>query len=119
MKKFLAMLFLGLSVCVVNQAVAQSKGGFVSSDVPVYKVKSVKDLADNTPVVLFGKIEKTLGDEKYLFSDGTDSVVVEIDDDDWGGLTVTPKMNVKIVGEVDKELMEKPEIEVKTIEEVK
>lgn len=119
MKKLLALLAVGVSVGVVGQAVAQNKGGFEGPGVQVYKISSALELKDDTPVVLYGKIEQNLGDEKYLLNDGTGTIVVEIDDDEWNGLTVTPQMNVKITGEIDKELMEKPEVDVSKIEEAK
>ena len=62
-----------------------------------------------------GKIEKALGNEKYQFNDGTGTIVVEIDDDEWNGLTVKPEMTVQISGEIDKELMQTPEVDVEAI----
>ena len=38
-----------------------------------------------------------------MFSDATGQVTVEIDDEDWRGLTVNEKDTVEIKGEVDKE----------------
>ena len=66
-------------------------------------------------LVLEGKIEKSLGKERYVFSDATGSVNVEIDDDDWNGITVTPQNIVIIKGEVEKDMF-KTEIEVDVIE---
>ena len=40
---------------------------------------------------------------------------VEIDNDEWNGLTVTPDMLVQISGEIDKELMSAPEVDVEMI----
>lgn len=119
MKKLLALLAIGISVGVVGQAIAQNKGGFEGPGIQIYKISSALELKDDTPVVLFGKIEQNLGDEKYLLNDGTGTIVVEIDDDEWNGLTVTPQMTVKITGEIDKELLEKPQVDVSRIEEVK
>ena len=65
-------------------------------------VKEAKKMSDDTSVVLVGKITQNIGDEKYTFTDATDSVIVEIDDEDWKGLTVGPDEVVEIRGEVDK-----------------
>ena len=119
MKKLLALLAVGVSVGIVGQAVAQTKGGFEGPGIQQYKISAALELKDDTPVILFGRIEKQLGDEKYLLNDGTGAIVVEIDDDEWNGLTVTPKMNLKVTGEIDRELLEKPEVDVSKVEEAK
>ena len=54
--------------------------------------------------------------EKYQFRDSTGAIIIEIDNDDWNGLTVTPADTVTIYGEVDKEIMHSPEIDVDRIE---
>ena len=64
-------------------------------------VAEAKELRDDSPVVLVGKITKSLGGEKYLFTDGTETVTIEIDNEDWNGLSVSEKDTV-IRGEVDK-----------------
>ena len=61
-----------------------------------------------------GRIVASLGDEKYTFQDATGSVMVEIDDDEWHGITVTPETNLEISGELDKEIFETPKIDVKS-----
>lgn len=61
-------------------------------------------LPDDTWVSLSGKIDRQLGDEKYQFSDASGCIVIEIDDEDWRGLSVGPDDTVNIRGEVDQEL---------------
>ena len=56
---------------------------------------------------------------KYVFKDDTGSIVVEIDDDDWGGLDVSPKDKVEIRGEVDTHMMKPTDIDVDTVQLVK
>ena len=65
-------------------------------------------------MTLEGKIEKQLGHEKYQFSDGTGTIVLDIDDKRWRGLTVGPEDTVVITGELDKDFTSL-EIEVKKI----
>ena len=57
---------------------------------------------DDTPVVMTGKIVKRTGGEKYLFQDGAGTVIIEIDDDDWRGVNVTPNDTIKVYGEIDR-----------------
>ena len=53
--------------------------------------------------------------EKYKFSDGKDTIIIEIDDEDWGGLSVGPDETVTIYGEVDGNTIRANEIDVKRI----
>ncbi len=76
-------------------------GGFVDGNETIVTVDQVKNLRDDVPVVMMGKIVKSMGDEMYLFEDATGTIRVEIDDDDWRGQTVTPNDTVKLRGEVD------------------
>lgn len=71
----------------------------------VRTVASLSDLRDETMVRLQGKITKALHDEKYEFTDATGTVVVEIDDKDWQGRTVTNADVITIVGELDVEYL--------------
>ncbi|WBR53589.1 YgiW/YdeI family stress tolerance OB fold protein [Campylobacter sp. VBCF_01 NA2] len=112
-KKFLILS----AVC----AFALAKGGFVGNDgsskgefveygaksYRVVSVKEAKDLRDDTKVTLVGNIKKRLNnDDKYLFVDKSGaSITVDIDDDDWNGLVVSPDTKIRIVGEVDKDLV--------------
>ena len=111
MKKFAMVSALALILGVSGNALAQQNfgatnaGGYTGPSAAAMTVAEAKKLSDDTPVVLVGKIEKSLGGEKYLFTDNTGSVTVEIDNDDWRGLNVSDKDTVEIRGEVDKEFM--------------
>jgi len=65
-------------------------------------VAEAKAMADDAVVIIQGNITQSLGDEKYTFTDGKETIVVEIDDEDWKGLNVKPEDVVVITGEVDK-----------------
>lgn len=95
-----------------------SKGGFVNGAEEIVTTTQVREMRDDTPVVVKGKILKRTGDEKYMFQDGADTMIVEIDDDDWRGLVVTPDDIVILRGEVDKGIMT-TEIDVDYVELVK
>lgn len=83
----------------------------------IVTVAQVKKMRDDAPVIVQGNIVQRMGDEKYLFRDGTDSVIVEIDDEDWGGVDVRATDTVKLYGEVDSGLF-KTEIDVDRIEKI-
>lgn len=90
-------------------------GGFQGPGLSSTTVAEALKMGDDTAVVLEGKIEKSLGKEQYMFSDATGSVTIEIDNDDWRGVTVTPNDTVIIRGEVEKDFF-KTEIDVDAIE---
>ncbi|MBO8425487.1 MAG: YgiW/YdeI family stress tolerance OB fold protein [Proteobacteria bacterium] len=92
-------------------------GGFVGGAENVVTVSQVKEMRDDTPVIVQGNIVQRMGDEDYLFEDSTGSITVEIDRKDWRGQTVSPSDTVKLYGEVDSGLF-KTEIDVDYVEKM-
>ena len=120
MNKFITasafVVALGLSTSALASGFTgpQQAGGFQEPGLAPSSVAEALKLNDDTPVVLVGQIEKSLGDEKYLFKDASGSVTVEIDNEDWRGVTVTPKDTIVIQGEIDKDFF-KTEIDVDSV----
>ncbi|MDW2975261.1 MAG: NirD/YgiW/YdeI family stress tolerance protein [Alphaproteobacteria bacterium] len=99
-------------------ATAQNeRGGFISGAETVVTIKQVNEMRDDVPVIIQGKIIQRMGDEKYLFEDGTGSITIEIDDDNWRGQNVTPEDTVKMYGETDRGLFS-TEIDIDYIEKL-
>ena len=92
--------------------------GFIDGAQSNVSVAAAKEMRDETPVKLKGNLVQRIGNEKYLFSDGADTIAVEIDDEVWGGQDVSPQDTVLIVGEMDKDLLG-TEIDVETIQLIK
>lgn len=116
MKKMLLTLFV--MYASMNIANAQATGGFEgpsASQLAATTVQEALDLNDEAKVVLQGNIVNSLGDEKYTFKDATGEIVVEIDDEDWHGVKVTPEKTVEIIGEVDKDANEPTKIDVAAV----
>ncbi|MDR0722580.1 MAG: NirD/YgiW/YdeI family stress tolerance protein [Treponema sp.] len=110
-----AILMLTAFVCVIG-AEGWKGGGYTGpSSINVSKASEVKNMPHDTDVVMEGKIESYLGNEKYLFNDGSDTITLEIDHDVWNGLEVGPNDIVIIYGEVDKKF-QRSEVEVERIE---
>jgi len=86
-----------------TQTVQTQKGGFIGSSISKSTVAQAKTLSDDTPIILEGNIVKHLGKDKYLFRDQTGDITVEIDNDEWNGVTITSKDTIIIYGEVDKD----------------
>ena len=105
MRNIIKLSCLALVLGFSGEAFAQYSGGYTGPNVTNTSVADALKLKDDSAVVLEGKIEKSLGAEKYLFTDATGSVTVEIDNEDWNGVTVNEKDIVIIKGEVDKDLM--------------
>lgn len=104
-------IFLIIAAASLNAQANQmphNAGGFngpTSSQMPTTAKQAVDSNAfsDDTPIVLTGKIVKSLGGEMYTFRDSSGDVTVEIDHDEWYGLKVDPTTTVVIHGEIDKE----------------
>ena len=92
-----------------------NQGGFLGPKSGVNSVKAALGARDDTLVEIKGKIISQVGHEKYKFSDGKDTIIIEIDDDDWGGLSVGPDELITIYGEVDANAILANEIDVKRI----
>jgi uncharacterized protein (TIGR00156 family) len=80
-------------------------------------VKGVLDRpVDDQWVTLKGRITKHLGSDKYIFTDGTGRIQLDIDDKYFPSeAPITPETVVQISGEVDAEFLRSPEIDVKQI----
>ena len=113
MKNFLMTLLVLLTPLCVTNAQAAFEGP--TSAQTVTSVEKALSSRDETPVVLVGKIVNSLGDEKYTFKDTSGEIIVEIDDEDWRGVNVTPENTVEIRGDVDKDFYEKTKIDVDSI----
>lgn len=110
-----ALTFLGLT-SIANAGFTGSKS---PSSATRATVSQIKDMKDESRVVLQGYIESRIGGEDYMFKDKTGSIKVEIDDDVWQGLNVSPENLVEIEGEVDTHLYKPTDIEVESIKLVK
>ena len=116
MKKIFAVSALALALGMSGAASAQMvSGGFQGPGLAPMSVADALKLNDDTAVVLVGQIERSLGDEKYLFKDASGTVTVEIDNEDWRGLNVTPQDTVILNGEIDKEMFKDTKIDVDSI----
>lgn len=111
------VFLLLLALCLFAAAAAEAAFVPDSKESPTEKITTVeeaKKLPDDTRVVLHGYIVKHIRSDHYMFQDDTGSISIEIDDDDWNGVTVGPADRVEIRGEIDRDPMSL-EIEVEYI----
>jgi uncharacterized protein (TIGR00156 family) len=78
----------------------------------VMTVEQVRGLEDNSPVVIRGYLLRQNGENSYVFQDSTGTINLEIEDNDWGGLSVSPEEYIEIWGEVDRNGMSMVEVDV-------
>ena len=115
LKKIAATLLVASGVmCAASTAQAQYTG---PSQAVSYKnvAEILKNPVDDTRVTLRGKIINRISNDMYLFTDGTGTIKVEIDEEDFAGQRVDANTQVEIWGKVDKDLMRAPEIDVKRL----
>jgi uncharacterized protein (TIGR00156 family) len=99
------------------QALADYRGpGAAPGEIRVADI--LKKPQDDRPVVLRGTLVRKLGREAYSFSDGTGEIRVEIDDDLFPVEPIDERTQVEISGEVDKDWMRAPEIDVDALTRV-
>ncbi len=104
MNKLLLTALVAVS-CITLSSEGYAKkngGGFTGPSVEITTVEQAKGMSDDTFVVLQGNIKQNIGDELYIFTDASGSINIEIDDDDWNGVSVGPDDLVEIRGEIDK-----------------
>jgi uncharacterized protein (TIGR00156 family) len=82
---------------------------------PLSVADVLKNPVDDQDVVLSGFLIKKVGNEKYIFSDGTGEIRVEIEAEDFPAQKIDAKTRIEIRGEVEKEFLDTPEIDVKRI----
>ena len=106
-------------IAAISASVAMA-GGFISKhSSEMISVKDALKLNDDAKVVLDGKIKSHIKSDKYEFIDKNgDVIVIEIDNNKWGNITVNEDTPLRIRGEIDKDLI-KTEIDVDSVEVVK
>lgn len=75
----------------------------------------LKNPVDDQNVVLEGVILRKVSREKYIFSDGSAEIQVEIDDKKMPATQIDDKTKVQILGNVDLEIYRSPQIDVDAI----
>jgi uncharacterized protein (TIGR00156 family) len=80
---------------------------------------TIKDLlekpVDDIYVTLRGHITKKVGFKKYMFSDGTGEIRVDIDEGEFPKEPITPYTMLEINGNVERKFVISPEIDVKWV----
>ena len=116
MKKLLMLTVAAMFITTIDASAANEKGGFQNdNNMQMVTVSEIEKLNDGDYIVMQGtNLEKT-GNETYNFKDNTGTIIIEIDNDEWAGITVTPNDIIIIEGEIDKNMMNPTVIDVEEI----
>lgn len=74
---------------------------------------------DDQQVLLQGYLIKKVGSDKYIFSNGQQEIRVEIDDFVFPKQPFDDKQRIQIMGEVEKDFLQSPEIDVDHLQIIK
>ena len=66
-------------------------------------VSALRSVPDDSYVTLEGYIERQVRHEHYIIRDASGRIEVEIDNDVWRGLNVTPRDKVRLEAEIDQD----------------
>lgn len=84
----------------------------------VMTVEQVRGLSDNSPVIIRGYMLRQNGENSYVFQDTTGTINLEIDEEDWGGQTISPNDYVEVWGEVDRNGASMIEVDVSAVKKL-
>ena len=113
--RIFAMLLLSM---LAAPSYAQYTGPIAASIAT--SVKAILDKpVDDQNVILKGKLIKQISLEKYVFSDGINQITADIDKDDFPLAPINENTLIEIRGEVKKDLLGAPEIDVDTVRVLK
>lgn len=108
-------ILLATSTVICMQAAHAQYAGPGSQPAHTTVADVLKHPVDDQQVVLRGFLTKQVGKEKYLFSDGTGEIRVDIDNKRMAGQRIDEKTKIELHGEVEKDFMESPEIDVDSL----
>ena len=109
-KYFLSFLLFSTFILSTSLYAKPTREGFLGPSEGIFTVKGIlkADLFSHEMAVqLEGHILTSLGSELYTFEDNTGSIIIEIKDDTWFGLTITPETKIAVKGQINFEFHEK------------
>lgn len=111
----IALAFAAASIFSFASGASAQYVGPSSQAAPRSVAEILKNPVDDQAVVLRGFILRQVGNEKYIFSDGTAEIRVDIDAKHFPPEKIDDKVQVELRGEVEKDFMETPEIDVEVL----
>ena len=109
-----AVLALAL-LTVSSLALAQYVGPGTMRN-PTSLTEVIQSPVDGQSVQLRGKLLQKLNHNKYLFSDGKSQIRVQINSENFPKQAIDDRTEIEIVGQVEKDFMDTPEIDVTSVD---
>lgn len=114
LRRCLAASAIALTALGSTAALAQYTG---PSATPTYQsvAEVLKNPVDDAQVALAGHLLRKVSNDKYIFSDGTGEIRVDIDHKRFPATPINEKTRIQIRGEVEKDFLESAEIDVDSL----
>lgn len=114
--KSAALVLVATAALMCSPAIVQAQYVGPSAQITVSSVADIlKNPVDDQPVMLRGLLIKQVGHDKYILSDGTGEIRVEIDAKRFAGQQVDANTKVELRGKVEKDFLQSPEVDVDTL----
>lgn len=114
--KSAALVLAATAALMCSPLVVQAQYVGPSAQITVSSIADIlKNPVDDQPVMLRGLLIKQVGHDKYILSDGTGEIRVEIDAKRFAGQQVDANTKVELRGKVEKDFLQSPEVDVDTL----
>ncbi|PEN11481.1 hypothetical protein CRI94_15730 [Longibacter salinarum] len=110
-----SLVGLLVALLILPGSVLAQYTGPGASPSPSTVAQVLEDPQDDQQVTLRGTILEQLSTEKYMFSDETGQIRIEIESDDFPKHEIGADTRIEISGEVENSFMRRPEIDVENI----
>ncbi|ART79590.1 YgiW/YdeI family stress tolerance OB fold protein [Oceanisphaera avium] len=96
-------ILLGTALSLSLLAGSATAGSNFSYQQPRVTVAQALRMTEDHDIRLTGHVVEQVGKEKYLFDDGTGTLLVEIDNDKWRDMRATSRTRLTIWGQLDED----------------
>lgn len=114
-QRLLSLAFVGAALAGIAPLAQAQYVGPGTARAPASLTELLRSPVDGQRVQLRGKLLQQLNYNKFLFSDGLSQIRVQINADQFPAQSVDEKTEIEITGVVEKDYMETPEIDAKTV----
>ena len=104
MKKFMMFVLIAFVAAGVTAFANYETGRACKATKPMMtSVSEALKMNEDTIVTLRGNIVDKISEDKYTFKDSTGTMMVDIDNDKWAGISQDTKDMLELSGEIDRE----------------
>lgn len=96
-------MLLGTALSLTLLAGSATAGSNFSYNQPQVTVAQALRMTEDRDIRLTGYVVEQVGKEKYLFDDGTGTLLVEIDKDKWREMRASSRTRLTIWGQLDED----------------